>query len=354
MAQSQLAQLTLYELLIIFFGGLTGAFVGLCCGLVASSIDPRPGLDDTLGLGGAFFGAIAGALGGAIKRVWLVTALASIGPLLFLLPLVVIDEIAEASREGSILVIAAVVGGASGGVIRGRMAGSCRFTFRLTTSFWLVFVVAITCGLLAINQQQKERWRQQRVAELGCRQLDVLIKFRRFQCIPDFGPRGSIVGLRLVALTSNERGDPNDELIQLKELPGWLGRLTIEGRAFNDAGMTQLGAMLEGFRGLPVYELGLNGTQITDAGLAHLEGKSNLRSLNLSDNSITDAGLVFLPSLKEHLQSLDLSDTRVSDAVLRNLRRLTNLRRLDLGNTCVTDSGVKELQQALPSCAIFR
>ena len=66
---------------------------------------------------------------------------------------------------------------------------------------------------------------------------------------------------------------------------------------------------------------------MTDAGLAHLTGLENLKSLNLAANQVTDAGLVHLAGL-------------------------TALEYLNLSRTQVTDVGVAELQTALPSCRI--
>jgi hypothetical protein len=54
------------------------------------------------------------------------------------------------------------------------------------------------------------------------------------------------------------------------------------------------------------------------------------------------------------LQSLDLSYTRITDAGLEHLRGLTNLALLNLRDTQVTDGGVKKLEEALPNCKINR
>ena len=62
------------------------------------------------------------------------------------------------------------------------------------------------------------------------------------------------------------------------------------------------------------------GTKVSDAGLKHLKGLTQLRRL-------------------------DLDRTKVSDAGLEHLKGLTQLRRLDLGDTKVTDAGVKKLQR---------
>jgi Leucine-rich repeat (LRR) protein len=68
-------------------------------------------------------------------------------------------------------------------------------------------------------------------------------------------------------------------------------------------------------------------TQVTDAGLEHLKGLSNLHRLWFYGTQITDAGLEALKGL-EHLQELHLEGTKV------------------------TEAGVKKLQQALPNCKI--
>ena len=69
-------------------------------------------------------------------------------------------------------------------------------------------------------------------------------------------------------------------------------------------------------------------TQLTDAGLAHLKGLTNL-------------------------QTLDLKGTQVSDAGLTHLKLLTNLQTLWLLGTQVSVAGVQELQKALPNCRII-
>jgi hypothetical protein len=49
---------------------------------------------------------------------------------------------------------------------------------------------------------------------------------------------------------------------------------------------------------------------------------------------------------------LYLSDTQVTDTGLEHLKGLTNLERLELNRTQVTDEGVRKLQEALPNCEI--
>ena len=74
-------------------------------------------------------------------------------------------------------------------------------------------------------------------------------------------------------------------------------------------------------------QITLRGTQVSDAGLGHLQGLTKLEGLELDGTQVTDVGLV-------HLQ------------------RLTRLKLLGLVGTQVTDDGVIKLQQALPNCVI--
>ena len=54
------------------------------------------------------------------------------------------------------------------------------------------------------------------------------------------------------------------------------------------------------------------------------------------------------------LEELFLDSTQITDAGLEHLRGLTQLRTVDLRNTQVTDKGVNELKKALPNCEITR
>ena len=69
------------------------------------------------------------------------------------------------------------------------------------------------------------------------------------------------------------------------------------------------------------------GSKVTDDGLVHLKGLTNLQFLSLSRTKVTDAGLV-------------------------HLKGLTKLQYLHLSDTKVTDEGVKKLKQTLPNCEI--
>jgi hypothetical protein len=90
-----------------------------------------------------------------------------------------------------------------------------------------------------------------------------------------------------------------------------------------------VGGVDDPVRDLQITSVDLSGTGVTDAGLEHLEGLRNLKTLILSDTKITNAGL-------EHLKGL------------------TNLGKLLVDYTEVTHEGVATLQKALPKCQIVR
>jgi len=124
----------------------------------------------------------------------------------------------------------------------------------------------------------------------------------------------------------------------------WLGDLTTW---LTDAGLFHL----RGLSNLRV--LNLRRTQVTDPGLAHLKGLTKLFTLDLSRTQVTDAGLKHLAGMTG-LRELYLQGTQVSDAGLKHLAGMTGLRELHLQGTLVSDAGVRELLRALPRVMISR
>ncbi len=92
-------------------------------------------------------------------------------------------------------------------------------------------------------------------------------------------------------------------------------------------------------------------TKITDKGLAHLSGMSNLTRLHLENTGITDAGLDALKGLA-NLEYLNLYGTQITDAGLTKLAGLKNLKKLFLWQTKATDAGVSTLAAAIPGIDI--
>ena len=87
----------------------------------------------------------------------------------------------------------------------------------------------------------------------------------------------------------------------------------------------------------------LGNTQVTDAGLEHLRGLSQLQLLGLEGTQVTDAGLEHLKGLSQ-LQVLGLDKTHVTDAGLEHLKGLRHLKFLWLEGTQVTGTGLEHLK----------
>jgi hypothetical protein len=118
-------------------------------------------------------------------------------------------------------------------------------------------------------------------------------------------------------------------------------KLGLAGTRVTDGGLVHL----KGFTNLTCLDL--SDTQVTDAGLARLSQLAKLRELGIGRTRVTDAGLVHLAGLR-NLRSLNLTGTQVSDRGLAKLTGLTNLTELELALTNVTDGGITELKRALP------
>ncbi len=82
---------------------------------------------------------------------------------------------------------------------------------------------------------------------------------------------------------------------------------------------------------------------ITDKGVSHLRGLTNLQYLGLDDTKIGDDGLVNIKGLC-NLEKLTLNHTAVTDKGLAHLKELTRLKSLDLGSTRITDKGLEHLK----------
>jgi hypothetical protein len=78
---------------------------------------------------------------------------------------------------------------------------------------------------------------------------------------------------------------------------------------------------------------------------------TRLNNLRLACTEVTDAGLAAVEGFSE-LSSLDLLATPITNAGLDHLCRLKKLRSLRLDATQVSDSAVAELQRELPSVRI--
>jgi Leucine-rich repeat (LRR) protein len=116
-----------------------------------------------------------------------------------------------------------------------------------------------------------------------------------------------------------------------------LKQLTFINVPVSDTGL----AHLEGLTNLESFML-RGSNRVTDAGVAHLARLTGLKELYLEDSRISDAGLADLKELTG-LGTLNLARTQIGDAGLAHLERLTSLENLGLDGTKVTDAGLVRL-----------
>ncbi len=95
-----------------------------------------------------------------------------------------------------------------------------------------------------------------------------------------------------------------------------------------------------------ITHLDLARSPLTDRALATVARFTNLQVLRLDGTAITDAGVAALAALYR-LTSLNLNRTPVTDQALVPLRRLKTLQKVFLWDTAVTADGVAALQTAL-------
>jgi Leucine Rich repeat len=182
-----------------------------------------------------------------------------------------------------------------------------------------------------------------------------------------------------VAVILKEGGEVDYDYWPLrKEPPGpiWLRKLlgddfftTVDGVTLKtDAGMKLLDDLpkLRNVRVRPAGSIGAAPEKLTDAGITHLKGLTQLATLQLQHTAMTDAGVASFKGLTElnileldytnltdsglaqvtalsKLGILTLRGTKVTDAGMKHLSGFTNLYDLDLGNTNVTDAGLAQL-----------
>jgi hypothetical protein len=192
--------------------------------------------------------------------------------------------------------------------------------FSLRSLFLLVLVIGVSLAWTIYKA------REQGIAVAALKEMGWLVEY-------DNSPRPPTVLERMRKLLGE------DESRSVTMVNGRWSEITDAGLAHLE-GLTQL------------QSLYLNETQVTDAGLVHLRGLSQLAAfLSLSDTQVSDAGLVHLGGLTQ-LIYLILDGTQVTDAGLAHLRGLTRLKVLTLDATQVTDAGVQRLKRALPNCDI--
>jgi hypothetical protein len=152
-------------------------------------------------------------------------------------------------------------------------------------------------------------------------------------------------GLRQVALWGTNITDRG--LAKLEGCPD-LHYLTLwRNKSITDEGIKSI-TQLRKLHTLEIY-----GPTLSDAGLAHISDLPNLKELLLIDPipGITDSGLKHISQMTS-LTMLIVEGRDVTDQGVHHLAKLVNLQELALTGTKVTSDGVQRLKAALPGCQV--
>lgn len=154
-------------------------------------------------------------------------------------------------------------------------------------------------------------------------------------------------------------------------LPQLVGLNMVQSKGLTDASVRNFG-VFKNMTGLYIYETGVGDNILRAASkMAKLEvlqvgataigdtefvkfcesPKSKLIGLAVDNTGLTDAGMASLHKLQS-LQSLNLNGTRVSDKSVPQIIKLKNLTGLGIVRCGITERGKKQIQHALPKCAI--
>jgi serine/threonine protein kinase len=170
--------------------------------------------------------------------------------------------------------------------------------------------------------------------------------------LKDEGWRAAVVpqadGPARVALTAPAQPSEAD-LALLKCLPG-LHKLDISATQTTDRALGRLAALAPG-----LHELRLNFClKLTDEGLKHLRGFTELQSLSLNYTDVTDKGLRHLKAAAPHLRSLSLYGCRkITGTGVTELEGLAELDRLDVRDTDLRTEALDGLHKARPRLEIL-
>jgi hypothetical protein len=239
------------------------------------------------------------------------------------------------------------------------------YQFSLRTLLVATAVIALACSVLSVKFKQAHN-QQRAIAEL--RKLAVLPGHTGLGVGYDYGDEYESQCEDSVLM-----GGPNPA--PKKPYPEWLADLLGEDFLYNVGTVFLNGAQLSDtdlvhLEGLTVKEVYLDYTQIGDAALRHVKEVNGLKTLEIDHTKVTDEGLVHLRELNTlrilalprgvtdaglaHLEGLTslkqlyLRGPGITDAGLKHLKGLTRLEHLSLRDTSVTESGIKELKKVSP------
>jgi hypothetical protein len=203
-----------------------------------------------------------------------------------------------------------------------------RLQISLRLFFLLFTCVSIAVGLFA--RYARQRW----AAFAAIRQAGGDVQMS----VGDPGRLEKWFGAELFGTVNNvdlRKGKADNALLAQIAVLKELRRLDLSNADIDDDGLRRIGH-------LPLRELWLQETKITDTSAATLSRFKSLNFLQLNATSVSDVFLERLDPLSE-LEDLGLRGTHVTGAGMKYLSRHPKLKKVDVYMTEVDDSGVAHL-----------
>lgn len=166
--------------------------------------------------------------------------------------------------------------------------------------------------------------------------------------LTDFGARtlkglNNLVYLNLVNTKVTDKGLKEIGLLQNLEILNLDKTQSKDFHHISNAGMKEVGKLKK----LTILTL-TGSARVSDVGMKHISTCVEMRRLILDGTGVTDKGLAYLRNLTK-LERLSIhapiSSTPISDKGLKHLQGLTNLKLLHLGCSTITDRGLRYLAQ---------
>jgi len=110
-------------------------------------------------------------------------------------------------------------------------------------------------------------------------------------------------------------------------------KLVLNGNQVNDVGLKHLQYLPE------LTHLELNSTNTSDKGLVHLKKLKNITSFSLNNNKANDSSIEKI-IVFDKLEELNLNNCPITDKSLQVIANFKNLKKLSLNNTLITDAGI--------------
>jgi serine/threonine protein kinase/Leucine-rich repeat (LRR) protein len=186
---------------------------------------------------------------------------------------------------------------------------------------------------LSAEQRKTLEWALSIGGKCGLQVNNVEVGLQKGSQIPDGDIRLSNV------FFSGIKTFDDSSIDKLKNMPPITSELWLDGTSVTDVGLAKL-TTIDSVRGL--YGI-LLPPQCTEAGLVHLAKFPNLYHVQFSGTKLADSWIGRLKTIPK-LSRLEVNGTAITDAGVKAIGELTGINDLSLSETTVTDAGLASLR----------